>query len=80
MGCANLAALHTDKPVAEVLTVPLEPLWLNACYVYGEPDHDFYVSPEEEVLVMNYAGLWVGSQSRRVAGLVAGGVDFRVLH
>lgn len=80
MGCCNLAALRTDGPPAEVLAVPLEPLWPNGYYVAGEPDHQFFVSPDQDVLVMDWAGIWVGSPSRKVAELVTQGVEVQVLH
>ena len=80
MGCRNLVALHTDQPAEQVLTVPLQPLWLNGCYVTGEPDHQFYVAPEREVLIMDWAGLWVGSPVHNVADVVARGVRVQVLH
>jgi hypothetical protein len=80
MSCRNLAALHSDRPMAEVLAVPLEPLWLDGYYVAGEPDHQFYVSPDRDVLVMDWAGVWVGSPSRKAAELLAPGVKAQVLH
>ena len=80
MGSGNLVALHTDKPAAEVLAVPLEPLWLNGYYVAGEPDHHFFVSTDRDVLVMDWAGVWVGSPSHTVAELVVQGVKIQVLH
>jgi hypothetical protein len=79
MGSRNLAALHTKKALADVLTVPLEPLWLNGHHVAGVPDHQFFVSNDGDVLVMDWAGLWVGSPTHRVAELVAPDVDIQVL-
>src|SRR5262249_29934764 len=80
MGCRNLAALDTDRPPAEALAVPLEPLWLDGYYVAGEPDHQFYVSPERDLLIMDRAGLWIGSPTRKAAELVGAGVNFEVPH
>ncbi len=80
MSCRNLVALHADRPPDQVLTIPLQPLWPNAYYVAGEPDHQFFVSPEHDVLVMDWAGVWVGSPLHKVAGLVAQGVKAQVLH
>lgn len=80
MGCRHLAALRTDRPLEQALTVPLEALWLNGCYVNGTPDHHFFVSPERDVLVMDWAGMWVGSLVRPIAEFVAPGEDVRVLH
>lgn len=79
MGCHSLEALRTNRPLAEVLTIPLEPLWLNGWYVNGEPDHQFFVSPDRDVLVMDWAGLWVGSPTKKVADLVADGVKTQVM-
>ncbi len=61
-------------------TVPLESLWVDGRYVAGEPDHQFYVSPEQDVLVMDWAGVSVGSPSRKAAELVAQSVKVQVLH
>jgi hypothetical protein len=80
MGCRNLVALHTDRPPDQVLSIPLRPLWLNGYYVAGEPDHQLFVSPEQDVLLMDWAGVWVGSPVKKVAGLVAPGVKVQVLH
>ncbi len=80
MGCPNLAALHTGKPSVEALAIPLEPLWLGGYYVAGEPDHQFFVSPEQDVLVMEWDCMWVGSLSRSAEGMVAPGINVQVLH
>ena len=80
MGCRNLVALDTDQPPDQVLCVPLRPLWLNGYYVAGEPDHQFFVSPEQDMLVMDWAGIWVGSPVKKLAGLLAPSVRGRVLH
>jgi hypothetical protein len=80
MGCRHLAALRTDKPPTELLAVPLEPLWLNGYYVAGVPDHHFFVSPDRDVLVMDWGGVLVGSPSGSVAELAARGVEVQVLH
>jgi hypothetical protein len=80
MGCCNLVALHTDLPPDRVLTVPLQPLWLDGYYVAGEADHQFFESPELDVLVMDWAGVWVGSPVSEVACLVKQGVKVQVIH
>jgi hypothetical protein len=79
MGCRHLAALDTERPPDRALAVPLQPLWLNGYYVAGEPDHQFFVAPESDVLVMDWAGVWVGSPTQEVAGLVAEGARLQVL-
>lgn len=81
MGCRNLAAFDTDRPTPEAVAIPLEPLWLDGYYVAGEPDHQFFVSPDQDVLVMDWAGgVWVGSPSRKAVEMVASGVKVQVLH
>lgn len=80
MGCRNLVALRTDQPPDQVLTFALQPLWLNGYYVAGEPDHQFFVSADEDTLVMDWGGLWAASQVNKVAGLVAQGVGVQILH
>jgi hypothetical protein len=80
MSCRNLVALHTDQPPDRVLAVPLQPLWRDRYFVAGEPDHHFYVVPDRDVLIMDYACVWVGSPARDVAGLVSPGIKVQVLH
>lgn len=80
MACRNLAALHTELPPERALAVRLQPLWLDGYYVAGEPDHQFFLSLERDVLIMNWAGLWIGSPTEKVAGLVARGIKVQVLH
>ena len=70
MGCRNLTDLDGDRPADQVLTIPLRPLWLDGYYVTSEPDHQFYVSADQDVLVMEWAGIWVGSPVHTLRGLV----------
>jgi hypothetical protein len=79
MGCRYLAAVGTNQPTDQILTVPLRPLWLDGCYVANEPDHQFFASLDGDTLVMDWAGLWVGSPVHHVAGLVPPGVKIKVL-
>jgi hypothetical protein len=79
MSCRHLVALWTERPPDQVLTAPLRPLWLNGCSVTGEPDHQFFVSPDGDTLVMDWDGGWVGSPVHKVAELVAPGIGVRVL-
>jgi hypothetical protein len=79
MGCRSLVALHTDRPLTEVLTLPLEPLWLDGCYVSGEPDHKFFVSPEQDVLVMDWGGIWLASLTDNATDLVVDGIEVQVV-
>jgi hypothetical protein len=80
MSCSHLMTVDADRPSTELVSIPLRPLWLNGFYVSGEPDHDFYVSPDHDVLVMRWGDdLWVGSSVNKVAGLAASKVGLTVL-
>ena len=79
MGSPNAIAIRTDQPPEQVLTLPLKPLWLNGYYVAGEADHQFFVSTDRDVLVMGWAGVWVGSPVHKLADLVASGFDLQDL-
>jgi hypothetical protein len=81
MSCRNLVSTDDDFPRPDqFLTVPLRPLWLKGFYSHGEPDHRFFVSSDEDVLVMDWYGLWVGSPTRKVAELVAPDIRAMELH
>jgi hypothetical protein len=80
MSCRNLAAVGTDGGPAGAVVGELRPLWLHGQYVYGGPSHSFFVSLDQEVLVMDHAGLWVGSPVRPVGNLMARGVHCQLLH
>lgn len=45
------------------LKTPVNPLWLEGCYVWKEPSHWFYSTANGKILLMNEAtsGLWAGS-------------------
>lgn len=77
--CPNLVAMESDPRPEQAITERLEPVWLGGWYVNAEPSHDFYVTCDQEVLVMNYAGVWIGSPSRPVQRLVANGLRSSVL-
>lgn len=79
MASANLALLETDRPPNQVLTVPLDPLWVDGQSVSEEPSHQFYLSHDQEVLVMEWGSLWVGSPFRKIEGLIASGIDFDLM-
>jgi hypothetical protein len=63
-----------DGPLEEVLAVPCKPLWLDGYYVSGEPTHSFYEAPGREALVMDYAGVWLGSHNRDAVKMVKSGM------
>ncbi|HJT32212.1 MAG TPA: hypothetical protein VJ783_09225 [Pirellulales bacterium] len=75
----NLVAVEGNPRPEQATTARLEPLWLGGWYVNAEPSHNFYVTSDQEVLVMNYAGVWIGSPSRPVQPLVASGLESMVL-
>ncbi|HEV7226077.1 MAG TPA: hypothetical protein VGN42_25445 [Pirellulales bacterium] len=77
--CRNLVGVNGDPRPEEAITERLEPLWLGGWYVNAEPSHDFFVTSDHDVLVMNYAGVWIGSPSRPVQRLVARGLGSTVL-
>ncbi len=74
MGCPNLLCVETDRPLDQVVTVPLQPLWLNGYYVTGEPNRHFHVTVDHDVIVMDLNRPWIGSRVRGVASLVAHGL------
>jgi hypothetical protein len=75
MGSQHLVALDADRPPHELLSIPLQPLWLDGRYVSGEPDHHYYGSFAGDVLVMESSDdVWIGSPVKNVAGLVARGI------
>ncbi len=80
MSSRSLAALDMDRPPVEAVAIPLEPLWLDGYCVFGEPPHQFFVSPDWDVLVMGWPDVWIGSPSREVSELVAPGIKVGVLH
>jgi hypothetical protein len=79
MSCGNLVAVGTDVRPEAVVTGELRPLWVGGQYVFPEPSHDFFVTEDRNVLVMNYAGVWVGSPVRPVGNLIVPGTDYTVL-
>jgi hypothetical protein len=77
--CRNLIAIEGHPRPEEAITERLAPLWLGGWYVNTGPSHDFFVTSDHEVLVMNYAGVWIGSPSRSVQPLVVSGLNSMVL-
>jgi hypothetical protein len=78
MSCQYLVVIDGDS-LGEVLTTEPSPLWLKGYYVYGEPTYNFYELHEEEVLIMDYAGIWIGCQENRINRILRSGVKFRTL-
>jgi hypothetical protein len=77
--CRNLVAIEGHPRPEEAIIERLEPLWLCGRLVNAEPSHDFFVTSDNEAIVMNYAGVWIGSRSRPVQQLVASGLKSMVL-
>lgn len=78
MSCRYLVAIQTELPPDQALDILLDPLWLNGRYVTGQPDHQFFVSHDQNVLIMSLVGfLWVGSPTQNVADLVDQGLDMQ---
>jgi hypothetical protein len=62
MSSHNLATVKTDNILEKTIAGEnLEPLWLDGCYVFGEPSHNFYISKSRDIMVMEYGDIWVGS-------------------
>jgi hypothetical protein len=76
MSCANLAMDATDRHLTD-FPIELQPLWLDGYSVFGEPSHSFYWSSEPELLVMNFAGLWVGSPTISLGDTILKDLDFQ---
>jgi hypothetical protein len=72
MSCANLGAINTDRNPSEVVAAELKPLWLHGQFVSDRPTHNFYATGDRDVLVLAYAGLWVGSPYQSVKRLHCG--------
>jgi hypothetical protein len=65
MGSRNLGTVQTDNIVEKTIEgEKLKSLWIDGYYVFGEPSHNFYVSQNLDVLVMDYGDVWVGSSHR----------------
>lgn len=77
--CRNLVAVEGDPDVRDAVVPRIEPLWLAGRYAFGEPSHNFFVTSDGEVLIMKYAGVWIGSPTRPIQPLVARGVKTMAL-
>jgi uncharacterized protein (TIGR02996 family) len=66
-----------EHDLTKALRVTARPLWLNGRYVQSEPSHDFFALPEEGVVVMRDADLWLGSYGDVAECVLKSGVDFR---
>jgi hypothetical protein len=80
LSCRHVAALRDSVSAEQALTEPVRPLWLNGYYVNGEPERNVYATDAEDVLVMDWFGVWVGTRSKPIEGVLAPGVRGQVLH
>jgi hypothetical protein len=78
MSAPCLLAVDGDTP-EEVLRAPCIPLWLSGYYVFGEPTHSFYEVSDCDILIMDYAGLWLGSHGEAALKMVKAGVQYNRL-
>jgi uncharacterized protein (TIGR02996 family) len=75
-----LVSFNGGSQPREALNAACRPLWPNGWYVSGEPSHNFFDVPGQDVLLMDYAGLWLGSHSDAVLRLIRKGVRYNRLH
>jgi len=78
MSCRNLVTVRGDQEPTQVVAGELLPLWLHGQYMYATP-LNFFVSGDQEVLVMDSDVVWIGSSVRSGKDFVVPGVHFRVL-
>ena len=66
LAAPHLAYQEHGRSAEDALTVPVEPLWLEAVYAQPNATHWFYWSSEPRILIMRFDGdcapwLWLGS-------------------
>jgi hypothetical protein len=54
-----------DLAEEELYKKPLEPVWLNGCYVYQEPTHSFYICDNRLLIMKVYGGIWCGCRNEQ---------------
>ena len=74
MSCPIKLAAH-EKTASEVIGDPPPAIWLNGVYVFTEPTHNFYFDQDRDLLVMEYAGVWLGSHTDGFRDLLRPGVE-----
>jgi uncharacterized protein (TIGR02996 family) len=79
MSAPCLVAVRGTTP-QEVLKVTGRPLWIGGQYVDSRPERDFFAIPENDVLIMDWAGLWLGSHTDAAVHAVKPGVKYNRLH
>ncbi len=67
MSCSSLVNTRSQAGVEALLRDPIEPIWLDGCYVDGPPGRSFFASSDREILVLvREDDVWVGSPFRGV--------------
>ena len=81
MGSVNLASTWTDNVLEKMIsTENFQPLWLNGYYVFNEPSHNFYISQDRDILIMDRQGegIWIGSQTCAVGKILPPDIDCEI--
>jgi hypothetical protein len=79
LGSRRVGAIEVEDSIENMIALPVQPLWLDGPYVYGEPYH-FYSSADEQVLFMHMGTTyWVGSHSVDPSEVASPGVEFHVI-
>jgi hypothetical protein len=82
MGSINFASTWTDNILEKTIAAGnFQPLWLNGHYVFNEPSHNFYISQDRDILIMDRQGegIWIGSQTRTVRNIFPPDIDFEIM-
>lgn len=77
MSAPCIVSLQKYSQPHEVLDRKCRRLWLNGQYVQREPSHSFFDVPGEDLLLMDYGGLWLASHSDAALGLLRSGLQYR---
>jgi hypothetical protein len=80
MGAATLACINGKTDPETAFAGAVTPVWLRGQYVYEEPSHDFYVTPDGDTLIMDHAGLWIATNGPWPESLVAPNQTVDFLH
>jgi uncharacterized protein (TIGR02996 family) len=80
MSAPYLLAVSGEPRPEEVLTAAYRPLWLAGVYAHGEPSHNFFDLPGQDLLVMDHAGLWLGIATDAALRLIRPGVKYNRLN
>ncbi len=74
MSCPITLAARKET-VSEVIGYQPPAIWLNGVYVFKEPTHNFYFDQSRDLLVMEYAGVWLGSHTDSFRDLLQQGIE-----